>query len=350
MENPLSLDLDHILNLTQGLWEEMRDERLFITGGTGFFGCWLLESFAHVNEKLGLNASVLVLTRNSDAFLKKARHLADNPSISFLAGDVRNFQFPKGQFRYIIHAAADADSSHAEEDPLLVFDTIAQGTRRVLDFSRACGANKLLLVSSGAVYGRQPHQLMHISEDHTGGPYPADRRSAYGEGKRVAEFLCSRYGDEFGIEMKIARCFAFLGPYLPLYSNYAVSNFLLDSLSGRPIYIKGDGTPYRSYMYAADLAVWLWTILFIGKKGEAYNVGSEKALSIADLAEIIARTFAPDAQIVMDKKSDGRTPPERYVPSTEKARSELNLQQGIDLEDAIAKTVKWYRQNFTKSP
>src|SRR5215471_10451273 len=103
MQNPLASDLDHVLKQTAGVWEELRGQRIFITGGTGFFGCWLLESFAWANEKLKLNASAVVLTRNLDAFRKKAPHLAAHPAIQFHPGDVLTFGFPSGRFSHVIH-------------------------------------------------------------------------------------------------------------------------------------------------------------------------------------------------------------------------------------------------------
>src|SRR5258706_8245549 len=108
--NPLAADLDHILAHTQGLWEPLRGQRIFLTGGTGFFGCWLLESFARANDALGLDASTLVLTRNVAAFKAKAPHLAAHPAIRFHSGDITSFDFPPGRFSFVIHAATEASA------------------------------------------------------------------------------------------------------------------------------------------------------------------------------------------------------------------------------------------------
>jgi dTDP-glucose 4,6-dehydratase len=187
--NYLANDLDHILDHTRSLWDELRGEQIFITGGTGFFGIWLLESFLWANQRLNLGARATLLTRSPQAFTAKLPRLALAENIRLIEGDIRSFDFPSGNFTHIIHAATDASAKLNAEDPLLMLDTIVDGTRHTLDFSLLCGARKFLLTSSGAVYGKQPSNLLHIPEEYTGAPDPLDPKSAYGQGKRLAEHL-----------------------------------------------------------------------------------------------------------------------------------------------------------------
>lgn len=338
----LSADLDHILDHTRPLWEDLRGRRIFVTGGTGFFGCWLLESFAWANERLSLGAEMLVLTRSHESFQKKAPHLARRPDIQFHIGDVRNFKFPEGAFSHIVHAATEASAKLNDESPLLMLDTIIEGTRRALDFSVECGAEKFLLTSSGAVYGKQPPEMIHVSEDYAGAPNCSNPQSAYGEGKRISELLCASYSQRHGFQTKIARCFAFVGPYLPLDTHFAIGNFVRDAMASKPIIIKGDGTRYRSYLYAADLAIWLWTILFRGASNRPYNVGSRNPLTIAETAAAVSAALPGGVAVNVLQKSVPGKPPQRYVPETARAQTELNLAEWVKLDDAIRRTVQWH--------
>jgi nucleoside-diphosphate-sugar epimerase len=329
--NPLASDLDFILEQTRELWDEVRGERIFITGGTGFFGRWLLESFCWINRRLSLGATAMVLSR--------APHVAEDPAVGFHLGDVRSFDYPEGDFSYVIHAATTAG---AQVDPLLMLDTIVEGTRRTLDFSRERGVRKFLLTSSGAVYGPQPPEMTHVPETFLGGPDTMNPGSVYGEGKRIAELLCAVYHQRYGLETKIARCFAFAGPYLPLDAHFAIGNFVRDALAGGPITVNGDGTPYRSYLYAADLMVWLWTILFAGASCQPYNVGSEDDRDIKAMAETVVRSIHPSAEIrIMQPPSNTR--PSRYVPGTGRAQAELGLRTNIPLESAIVRWVEFLK-------
>jgi dTDP-glucose 4,6-dehydratase len=342
MSNPLARDLDHVLEHTAVAWEEMRGQRVFITGGTGFVGCWLLESFLWANDRLGLGASAVVLTRDPAAFARKAPHLAEHDAVRLLAGDVRSFAYPHGSFRYLVHAATESSTTLNADDPLAMLDTVVRGTERALEFARLCGVEKFLLTSSGAVYGRQPPELSHVSEEYQGAPDTTDPRSAYGEGKRVAEHLCTLYHRRHAIQTKIARCFAFAGPYLPLGVHFAFGNFLRDGLNGGPVRVQGDGSPYRTYLYAADLAVWLWTVLFRGTPGRAYNVGDDRPVSIAELARLVAVHFGTSARVA--REATPGKPAERYVPDVRRAREELGLRSWISLEEAVARTARWHQR------
>jgi nucleoside-diphosphate-sugar epimerase len=342
--NPLARqDLALILEQTAPLWEEAREKRILVTGGTGFFGCWLVESFCHIAKVLGLGAKLVVLTRKPTEFSTKCPHLTTNPDVSLHHGDVRTFPFPDGEFQYVVHCATETSAEATAKDPVSTLSTIVSGTERTLQFAAAAGVRKFLLTSSGAVYGKQPNTLTHIPETYSGAPDPLNRTNVYAEGKRVAELLCALYEKKGSLECKIARCWAFCGPHLPLDQHFAVGNFIADVLAGRPIEIKGDGTPRRSYLYAADLAIWLWTILFRAPSLTPINVGSGKDVSILELAQIIARTLSPQAEIRVAQKTSPGLAPSRYVPSVNRARELLGLHETVGLEESIRRTANWYR-------
>lgn len=347
MNNPLEADLDHVLSKTAHLFREMQGARVFITGGTGFFGTWLLESFARANDELELGAEAVVLTRNPQAFHAKAPHLASHPVIRLHQGDVRDFEFPAGEFKYFIHASAESNLQRVQESPLLLFNTHTDGARRVYQFAAQCTAEAVLFTSSGATYGKQPPELSHMPEDFAGAievlnAHPI--KVANAGGIWSAELYGKLYAHEHQLPVKLARCFTLIGPYLPLTKPFAATSFLRDAMAGGPINVGGDGRAYRSYLYAADLVIWLWTILFKGKAAQAYNVGSEEALTIAELADEVAKVVSPGAEIRIGSAPKPGQQPDRYVPSTRKAQLELGLQQWISLPDALHRTWQWHRQ------
>ena len=342
--NPLAKDLDGILAGNRPYWRELKNKKIFITGGTGFIGCWLLESFLWANQKLKLNASATVLTRDANSFRRRAPHLAGQRNIHLLQGDIRGFRFPGGNFSHIIHAAADTGIFQNENKPLSSLEYLFDGSKRVLDFSKRNKNAKFLLLSSGAVYGAQPAGLSRLLEDFTGAPDPLSAHSAYAEGKRLAELLCALYHKEYGLQTKIARCFTFVGPYMNLNGHHAAGNFIRDGLTGGSIEVKGDGKTVRSYFYAADLASWLWTILFKGKVCRPYNVGSDKEVTIRQLAEKVSDAFDSKPKIRINHRGFVGMGGNRYVPSVARARKELGLKQKFNIQESIQKTVDWYKR------
>lgn len=313
------------------LWPRLDGARLFVTGGTGFVGRWMLEALA----RAPISVDVVLLSRNPAAFAARAPHLAQRFHV--IAGDVASFTLTDGPFTHVIHGATDASADLNARDPRQMFSTIADGTRRMLDQALVWPVQRMLFMSSGAVYGAQHFDLPLVPEHWHGAPDPRDPRSAYGEGKRAAEMLCTIYGAQFGLDVVTTRIFALLGPLLSLDIHFAAGNFIRDAMAGRTIRVESAGTAERSYLYAADLAVWMWAALIAGEPGAAYNVGSEEAISIADLARLTARVLgAPDVEVL--GLPDPGWNPGRYVPSTALIREQLGVQATVPLADAIRRT------------
>jgi dTDP-glucose 4,6-dehydratase len=335
-------DLDHVLAHTRGLWTEARGGRIFLTGGTGFFGPWLVETFAHANARLDLGAELVILTRDPDGARKRLPHYAGLPNVTLHPGDVRHFDPPRGTLDIILHGAAESSQQGHVGDQRHMFDPIVDGTRATLGLARASGARRYLLLSSGAVYGRQPAAVPRLEEDFAGGPDPMDPRSAYAEGKRAAELLASIEGERSRLSVRVARCFAFVGPHLPLDLHFAIGNFIRDAMQGGPIRIRGDGTAVRSYLYMADLAIWLWALALSPAASGAYNVGSEAAVSILDTARVVAEVSTPGVAVELAVRPQPGAQPHRYVPSTARARKLLGVDQTVGLDEAIRRTVAWH--------
>ena len=267
--NIIREDCVFILKEAPVCWERLRDSRILITGGTGYYGKWFLKSFLYINDALSLNAHISVISRSPELFLKKYPEFAEQNSISFIQSDVRNLDIPYGRFDYLIHAATEVATNQEKDAPDEMLAVARYGTERILKYAKQAGVKKLLLTSSGAVYGPQPPNLDNMPETYHGIP-----DTVYGGAKKISEDLC--LGSE--INCTIARCYASVGPWLRLDIQYAIGNFILNLLNDESIKIKSDGRPLRSYIYIADLMIWLWTILLEGKKNSTYNVGSEKAL------------------------------------------------------------------------
>ena len=312
-------------------WKKLRGASLFITGGTGFFGKWFLDTFIYLNGELKLNAQCTVLSRSSELFL------TSNPAykrddISFIEGDIRNFAIPERDFDYIIHAATPASAKLEQENPDEMRSIIVDGTRHVMEMAKRCHVKRVLLTSSGAVYGKQPSEISHISES-----FECNPTTVYGTGKFEAEKICLTSE----IDTVIARCFAFVGPYLNLDIHYAIGNFIRDCIENRDIVIQGDGTPFRSYLYGSDLMLWLWTIILNAPTRSVYNVGSDREISIKDLAFLVSSRFKNISKVNVLSPIDTSLPISRYVPSCSLVQNDLGVIEHYSLEMAIDRSIQW---------
>lgn len=330
-------DLEAIVCDVGKLLYKLKNQHLFITGGTGLIGKWLLESLIYANENFSLNIVISVLTRNPDKF--KAECICAS-HVNVLVGDVRTFQLPADvRINYVIHGATDVVSPSNSAD---VLEACTLGTANLLSQAEKHGASRVLMLSSGAVYGKTPPELTEIPESYLG---LIDFRSvdaAYGEGKRCAELMCALASGSSSMVIPVARCFAMIGPHVPLDKHFAVGNFIGAALRSEPIRIKGDGTPVRSYLYMSDVIVRLLILLLDGKS-DIYNVGARSPISIKDLATLVGSIINPNCPIEIQGKALHGVHANWYIPSVKHFDSIWPLSEPVSLEKAIRKMADWYR-------
>jgi nucleoside-diphosphate-sugar epimerase len=324
---------------TLGLREELAGQHLLLTGGTGFFGKWLLALLHRLNQQRA-GIEVTVVSRDPGRFLAQHPDLRGCSWLHWLASDVRELRrLPGRPVELIVHAAADT-SATAHSEPLTLFESIFDGSRRVLDMAVAEGARRVLFTGSGAQYGALSE--LGVKENHSGACASHRAASAYAEGKRAQETLGAIYAERHGIDVIMTRCFAFSGPGLPLDAHFAIGNFVRDALFSEAVVLNSSGQAQRSYLHGADLAAWLLVLLLRGKSGEAYNVGSDQALSIAELAgRVVARLAAQKPLRILGRAEESTR--SFYVPDIAKARA-LGLDVWTSLEESVDGMARWAKE------
>ncbi len=322
----------------EALASGLQGRHLLLTGGTGFFGKWLLSLLHEINRQ-GAGVQVTVVSRHPTRFLEAQPHYRDCAWLQWLASDVRELCELSGKpVDMVLHAATDT-SAAANARPLELFDTIVGGARKVLDLAVRDGAQRILFTGSGAQYGNLPSHLP-VREDSLLACPSTAVGSVYGAAKRAQETLATIYAQQFGLETVLTRCFAFAGPGLPLDAHFAIGNFIRDAVEADAIVPNSAGEAVRSYLHGADLAAWLLFLLIHGKSGEAYNVGSDEAISIRDLAERIGARLAPHKPVrILGEPGGTRS---YYVPDIAKARA-IGLDVWTTLDTSIDSMGQWAR-------
>ena len=322
--------------------ESLKNEKILITGGTGFMGTWLAEIVTFFNDNYKFNIQLYLLSTHAQSYAERVPHLATRRDITLIERDIRNLKDLPNDVSWIIHAAANPDSRAHASDPLRTVEVIVEGTNAVLDYaSRLPEIKKILNISSGQIYGVQPWDLKGIPENFIGGLDCSAFNAAYPESKRIAETICSIYRNQQRLPIVNARPFAFIGPYQGLDRPWAINNFIRDALLGGPIRILGDGQTVRSYMYPSDMAWWLLTILVHGKVGMNYNVGSPEAITLQDLAEKIAGQFPKPPKIIRGLSKDTSLRISKFVPNVDLAIKSLDMKMTTNLDIAIRRTILW---------
>lgn len=327
-------DLEQVFEQVGELWEKFRDKRLFLTGGSGFFGSWLLETLLFAEGRKHLGVKMWVLTRSLDRFGTKLPHLARHPAVRLVEGKAEEFEFPKERMEFVIHSMVPDPGLPLEE----MEKWFERGTQRLLELAVRDRSEGFLLCSTGAVY--QPQGRPLSEEDPL---VPLDGPLTYGRIRRQVEEQCMEVCQRHGVPLKIARGFSFAGPRLPENAGFAMADFLQDASAGRKIRIKGMGEVTRSYMFAADMALWLWKALLSPTLMDIFNIGSAEEIQIKDLAEKISK-LAQTRAVMLAEDGGGASRNAHYIPCLEKALARLGVFHPRNLQEILLRETQMERK------
>jgi nucleoside-diphosphate-sugar epimerase len=312
---------------------------LLILGGSGFFGKSILDAYKNGYLRCHDIEKITIVSRSATSLAVDVPFLIDE-SINLVSADISNCNsLPVADL--VIHAAASTDASrylhHPEKETL----NALAGMSNFCNLARSYLRNsKILFTSSGAVYGNYSPNIEFIDEGYSVNEANSvdGSKFVYTAAKRDCERLIKELGAD-GLDVSIARCFAFVGRYLPRDQHFAIGNFINDGLNERPIQVNTKSIIYRSFMHGDDLANWLIKIcLASNQSAPIFNVGSDEAISIQDLAQKIANYFGVSANMIPPSSEISR-----YIPSINKAKKELNLALEKNLDEAIDSTIKSIR-------
>lgn len=304
-------------------------------GGSGFFGKSILDSYKRGLLKNFSIGQIYIFARNAEGLRLTNPELMDD-SIVLINGDITSCEsLPYAE--YVIHAAASADASKYLIAPECEKKNILAGTLHFCNLAKQyLQQSKILYVSSGAVYGSSSCEMRPFSEDDhfARDDEIVEGKRHYAAAKRDSEAEIIALGG-CGLSVSIARCFAFIGKYLPRHQHFAIGNFLQNGIDRRPIEINAINKVYRSYMYADDLVLWLLSILNRASMlCPIYNVGSSEVIEMRDLGIMISRLYTVDVKFNPPNDSS----PDFYVPSIVRAQKELGLNCSYGLLEAIQMT------------
>jgi dTDP-glucose 4,6-dehydratase len=325
-------DLGRIVSVCSAEMGRLSGKSLLITGGTGFVGRYLVESVLRFNNKgNGGRCKLLLPTRQPDTLIERYRSQIQAGEIVAMRWGERYTVDMKGDMcDYIIHAASPSSPKQVMEDPVRNLRDMVDMSSSIAGLGKQCGSKRSILISSGAVYGEQPSEMLVMPEEYLGGPDLSKTSSCYGEGKRLSE----KHFRLSGIDYRIARVFSLTGPYQDLRSGFAVPDLIWQAAEKGQIHLSGDGSPVRSYCYATDLTIFLFKLLLGQPKYEVYNVGCREAtVSIAELAQTISAIFGGVGVTKGQSVDDVTTTRSRYVPQLDRMyefyRPHTGLREGL---------------------
>jgi nucleoside-diphosphate-sugar epimerase len=354
-------DLEHIGTGLQREWPLLAGRKVLITGGAGFLGHYMVQGLTHFNQNASRGDQIAVtvwdnFSRGLPAWLGALREAG---AVTLRKYDLR-WPLPEdmGTFDYILHGASIASPTFYRRHPIETMDGNVNGLRNLLDHAlRQARTGQplqgLLFWSSSEIYGDPDAAQIPTPEDYRGNVSCTGPRACYDESKRYGETLCTVFAKQHGLPIRVARPFNNYGPGLKINDGRVIPDFCRAILAGEDIVMLSDGSPQRTFCYAADAVVGYYKVLTRGGPAEPYNIGIETPeISMLELAEKLAaiarELFAYGGKIVTRASADEDylvDNPNRRCPVIAKARRELGFDPSVSLDDGLRRVLIWYSEN-----
>ena len=309
---------------------------IVITGGSGFVGSYLCEKLINDGHKIIVIDNLLTgSTENID-------NLLDNENFSFIEHDVQDHIEIEDKVDYVLHFASAASPKAYTEHPVNTLKAGSVGTINTLGLAKKHSA-EYLLASTSEVYGDP--LISPQNEEYWGNVNPNGERSMYDEAKRFAEAAVATYSRSYGLKTKIVRIFNTYGPRMQLNDGRVVTNFIVQALRNENITIYGDGTQTRSFSYVEDTVAGIISLMN-STEYDVFNIGNPNEMTVGQLAEKIIKITDSTSEIkYLELPNDD---PQQRKPDITKAKTKLNWEPKVNLDEGLAKTITWVEEQLSR--
>ena len=287
----LNNDICQLINNCEYL-KELNNKTILITGATGLIGSFLINLLLTYNRVKNANVKIVALCRNRERFRKMFHNNENNKLLILYVGDINEEININEKINYIIHTAAVTKSKLLVEKPVETTLTSIIGTKNILNFALKQKIESMVYLSSMEIYGVF-NKSDKVTENMLGYIDLKNVRNGYPESKRICEYLCNAYCNEYSLNIKIARLAQTFGAGAPLDDTRIFATIAKNVIDKKDIVLHTKGLSEANYCYISDTINAIITILIRGEKGECYNVANEDChTTIKEMAEMVCRDIA----------------------------------------------------------
>ncbi|NBC07477.1 MAG: NAD-dependent epimerase/dehydratase family protein [Bacteroidetes bacterium] len=340
-------DMQRIIDNLGGLVERFEDSKVLITGYKGFLGSNFTALFSVLNREV-LRKKAQVLCMDSDIVELDDQISGHANGFTLIQGKGVD-DLPAKSYDYVIHCAGIASPTFYRKFPLETINVNAIGYWDMLQKINHSQLKGFLYFSTSEIYGDPDPKQIPTREEYRGNVSCTGPRACYDESKRVGETISVAFAQEKGLPIKIVRPFNVYGPFMRLNDRRVIPDFVKFALEDQQIKLFSDGSPTRSFCYISDAIEGFTRALLIGENARPYNIGNDREeISMWGLAQLtssvlgnveISRKENPEKDYLTDN-------PQRRCPVIDRARSELQYEPKVSLDEGLQRAIRWYKSTY----